>query len=35
MNEAQVRTLVQVRQILDGTQELEFRAMPVSLTFMA
>ena len=26
MNEAQVRTLVQVRQILDGTQELEFRA---------
>ena len=26
MNEAQVRTLVQVRHVLDGTQELEFRA---------
>lgn len=26
MNEAQVRTVVQVRQILEGTQELEFRA---------
>ncbi|MDE2325969.1 MAG: hypothetical protein KGL51_15085 [Betaproteobacteria bacterium] len=26
MNEAQVRTMVQVRQILEGTQELEFRA---------
>ena len=26
MNEAQVRTVVQVRHVLDGTQELEFRA---------
>ncbi len=25
MNEAQVRTLEQVRQVLDGTQALEFR----------
>ena len=25
MNEAQVRTLEQVRQVLEGTQELEFR----------